>query len=246
MAYPNTIICSEQTHHQRMKKWFVSTTFELPSFIILLLVINILNLYTIYFVSPRMDIGEPKIQPRFWPIWSHGRQEAGNLRERERERERDVAINHRNTTKQVEINGPREWEINKPPNCIQYKNQLNTSGGKINFSQNWGLVPNQISDDQSTKFISQNHRRKAIYKWEREITVPPVFHFFFFLLVMVSHEAAWWAWTWPCDEGNNLGLAGSDNVLEVVVLVDGLVVVVVVATRSQEGHMVRVVAGSCM
>ena len=70
--------------------------------------------------------------------------------------------------------------------------------------------------------------------------------FFFFLLVMVSHEAAWWAWTWPCDEGNNLGLVGSDNVLEVVVLVDGLVVVVVVATRSQEGHMVRVVAGSCM
>ena len=55
-------------------------------------------------------------------------------------------------------------------------------------------------------------------------------------------------WSWPCGRGNNRGL-------EMVVLVDGVVVVVVVvpeeevvvvATRSHEGHIVRVVAGSCM
>lgn len=58
-------------------------------------------------------------------------------------------------------------------------------------------------------------------------------------------------WSWPCDRGNNRGL---EMVVLVVVVVDGVVVVVVVpeeevvvvATRSHEGHIVRVVAGSCM
>ena len=66
---------------------------------------------------------------------------------------------------------------------------------------------------------------------------------------MLFHEAAWWAgaWcTWACEKGNSLvlgrvvGAGGAAAAAEVEVEAE------VVATRSQEGHMVRVVAGSCM
>ena len=64
----------------------------------------------------------------------------------------------------------------------------------------------------------------------------------------MSHEAAWWAgaWcTWACEKGNSLVLARVAEV-EVGAAAAAEEEVEVVATRSQEGHMVRVVAGSCM